>query len=301
MTLDAVDRSDQLLDLAKGHIPANRSSAALVARMMTLALKPMNSAYPAMLGLSGSQGSGKSTLSALLKLGLEQLEGKRVAILALDDFYLPRAERLNLAAQVHPLCITRGVPGTHDIPAMLTTISRLLMARSGDTTRWPRFDKLRDDRADKADWFELTGRPDLIIVEGWCVGLTADRIPSWTGPINALELADDPDGVWISWAQQQLRDHYAVLWKMMDVMVGIRLPDIETVIASRLLQEQEMLAHKGPGATGMSEAEIARFVQHYERFTRALWASLPDFADIIADRDGDFAYREVALHPIQNP
>ena len=36
-------------------------------------------------------------------------------MLSLDDLYLPKAERLRLARDVHPLLATRGVPGTHDV------------------------------------------------------------------------------------------------------------------------------------------------------------------------------------------
>ena len=67
-----------------------------------------------MVGLTGPQGSGKSTLAAKLP-PLLAARGLRSAVLALDDLYLTHAERRRLAADIHPLLATRGVPGTHDV------------------------------------------------------------------------------------------------------------------------------------------------------------------------------------------
>ncbi len=36
-------------------------------------------------------------------------------LLSIDDYYLSKIERLRISQKVHPLLITRGVPGTHDI------------------------------------------------------------------------------------------------------------------------------------------------------------------------------------------
>ncbi|HEX4847424.1 MAG TPA: kinase, partial [Novosphingobium sp.] len=100
------------------------------------------------LGLSGSQGSGKTTLVAGLEQALEA-QGLRVARLSLDDLYLTRAERIALGQSVHPLLATRGVPGTHDVALGLEVIAAL---ERGKAAALPRFDKGRDDRADPATW-----------------------------------------------------------------------------------------------------------------------------------------------------
>jgi len=99
-------------------------------------------------GLCGAQGSGKTTLVKALAGALEA-EGIRAAALSLDDLYLTRAERQELAQDVHPLLATRGVPGTHDVALGLDTIAAL---ERGEAVRLPRFDKAVDDRAPMADW-----------------------------------------------------------------------------------------------------------------------------------------------------
>ena len=67
------------------------------------------------LGLSGGQGTGKTTITALLEIILNKYFKKKVCAFSIDDFYKTRKEREKLSKNKHPLLKTRGVPGTHDI------------------------------------------------------------------------------------------------------------------------------------------------------------------------------------------
>ena len=69
---------------------------------------------PFFVGLCGAQGSGKSTVAAVIAHRL-RTQDLQVAVLSIDDVYLPREARLDLARRVHPLLTTRGPPGTHDL------------------------------------------------------------------------------------------------------------------------------------------------------------------------------------------
>lgn len=283
----------QLVARAKGTIPCNQSSAEFAAGIVAQIDDVDPGPYPPLIGISGSQGSGKSTLAALAALAMREYRGWNVAILSIDDFYLTKAERQELARTVHPLCATRGVPGTHDMELLSETLSRLLTADAGSKTPIPRFDKLQDDRVEASQWEEFSGRPDCILLEGWCVGLPAHRVPAWTGPINGLEQDADPDGVWIRWAMDRLTRDYGTIWKAMDGLVAVRLADIESVVASRLIQERGLVEAQGSADGAMTEAQVRRFVEHYERFTLALWDALPDLADLRAVRDDSFEYRPI--------
>src|SRR5580704_16421707 len=79
-------------------------------------------------GLCGPQGSGKTTSARVLEQLLEA-DGLRSVILSLDDLYLPLAARRRLATEVNPLLLTRGVPGTHEVPLGLDLLDAL--ARPG--------------------------------------------------------------------------------------------------------------------------------------------------------------------------
>ncbi|HKK22797.1 MAG TPA: hypothetical protein VJ947_03845, partial [Pseudohaliea sp.] len=102
---------------------------------------------PIIVGVNGSQGSGKSTCCAWLVQALREEHGLSAIALSLDDFYLTRAERRALAATVHPLLATRGVPGTHDIDLLRRTLGDLMGQGGTKVVHVPRFDKARDDRA----------------------------------------------------------------------------------------------------------------------------------------------------------
>ena len=72
--------------------------------------------------IAGSQGAGKSTLTKIFKLALEKIYKKKVMLLSIDDYYLSKKKRIKLSKKIHPLLITRGVPGTHDIVALKNDI-----------------------------------------------------------------------------------------------------------------------------------------------------------------------------------
>ena len=76
------------------------------------------------IGINGAQGTGKTTLSDLCTKLMETHEFK-IANLSIDDFYLSKSEREQLATDRHPLLRTRGVPGTHDVSLLLSKIEEL--------------------------------------------------------------------------------------------------------------------------------------------------------------------------------
>src|SRR5512138_343746 len=83
-----------------------------------------SSPRPRVIAISGAQGSGKTTLAALLTTALVE-RGIRAMTCSLDDFYYPRADRLELSRAVHPLLLTRGVPGTHDVELCLRVLDAI--------------------------------------------------------------------------------------------------------------------------------------------------------------------------------
>lgn len=236
-------------------------------------------------GVSGVQGSGKSTLCAVLERLLAE-RGLRAVTLALDDLYLTRTERARLAAEVHPLLVTRGPPGTHDTDLGLTLIERL---RGPGRVLLPRFDKAADDRRapSPADAFE--GPADLILFEGWCVGARPQPEAALAAPVNALERHDDPDGRWRAWVNATLAGPYRALFAAVDRLVLLRAPSWEIVRTWRGEQEAKLrarlAARGGDLSRTLDAAALDRFLAHYERLTRWILADLPARADVVVDLD----------------
>ena len=230
-------------------------------------------------GLCGAQGSGKSTLVAVLEMLLDEA-GMRTTTLSLDDFYLPRPDRAALAETVHPLLATRGVPGTHEVALAIEVVDRL---RAGEGALSPRFDKAADTRA--SDWRELDGPTDVILFEGWCVGATSEPASALRTPLNALERERDPEGVWRTYVNDQLAGPYQALFGRLDMLVLLQAPSFEVVLGWRIEQEHKLkarLAREGRDpARAMTDAEIATFIAHYERITRRILAEMPARADMV--------------------
>ena len=67
------------------------------------------------LGFSGGQGSGKTTITAILKIILKKYFKRKIHVSSIDDFYKTLKDRNKMSTRIHPLFKTRGVPGTHDI------------------------------------------------------------------------------------------------------------------------------------------------------------------------------------------
>lgn len=239
---------------------------------------------PFFLGISGAQGTGKSTLAGFLKIALESGSALRVATLSLDDFYLSKKQRKELGAAVHPLLETRGVPGTHAVQELTECLEKIQMLSAGASVHVPQFDKARDDRAET--YTTIDGPVDLVILEGWCVGGSPQDIRAIQKPINELEHKEDSAGVWRGYANDQLAGAYASLFKKMDALVFLQAPDFEAVYRWRLEQEQKLGATALQARDGlMSSKQVAQFIQHYERLTRANLASIPGIADVVLEFD----------------
>jgi D-glycerate 3-kinase len=235
-------------------------------------------------GISGAQGTGKSTLADFLQLALETGANLRVAVLSLDDFYLTKAEREQLGRTVHPLLETRGVPGTHDLQMLSTCLERLRSLAAGHTLRLPRFDKAEDDRADTADWPAVGGPVDVIVLEGWCLGSEAQDEEALARPVNSLEREADSSGSWRRFVNGQLAGPYAELFAQLNVLVFLKVPNIEAVYRWRLEQERKLAGKSSVRGTRiMNDAEVARFIQHFERVTGASLETLPHKADAVLE------------------
>ncbi len=259
--------------------------AALIAEAagpsMAAAIQP-----PFVIGLCGAQGSGKSTVSRALASRLEAAN-RRVAILSLDDLYLPREDRAALVG-VHPLLKTRGPPGTHDVALGVDILEAL--GRPGRVAL-PRFDKGRDTRLSERDWTDIAAPVDVVVFEGWCVGARPQTPDALAAPVNDLEREEDPQGLWRAWVNDRLASDYQRLFERLDWLALLAASDFAVVAGWRRQQERELrearpnLPAQAPHA--LRDDEVDRFVAHYQRLTDHILREMPARADLVLHLDGE--------------
>lgn len=257
---------------------------------------------PIVIGIHGAQGSGKTTLAALLVMLLKSVHQKQAVDVSLDDFYLTRAERERLATTVHPLLKTRGVPGTHDVGLAVDTL-RALTHHHGQVAI-PRFNKATDDRFDQHDWTQQHGPTDVVIIEGWCLGASAQSDTQLTSPVNTLEAEEDADAIWRNYVNQQLRLNYPALFDCIDVWVMLKPPDFSCVFDWRMEQEDKLRHRlKDEDCTNsgvMNEQQMRRFIQHYQRISEHCMSRLPNKMDYLIELDRDRKITQVIEQPRQD-
>ncbi|MBT7642836.1 MAG: hypothetical protein HN715_07600 [Rhodobiaceae bacterium] len=249
-------------------------------------LMSMPRSRPLVAGVSGGQGVGKTTFCKALSQYLSDA-GVATLSVSLDNFYLSRRERETLGAHIHPLCQTRGVPGTHNVGQLNEVMVALRSKHRIADVRLPVFSKSLDDVLPPAQWLSVQTQPEIILLEGWCVGAQADFISPH--PQTEWERTHDGDGVWKQWSQTQAAA-YADIWAACECLVLMRQDNFEAIIDSRWAQEQDNAAASGVWQFETRE-DVAQFCAHYESWTLGMWQALPPKCDFVIGRDETFTYR----------
>ena len=235
------------------------------------------------IGLTGGQGTGKSTISNILKIILKEVYKLETVIFSIDDFYKTLSERKKISKKISKLFLTRGVPGTHDTKMLLQCINNL---KNNNFERMiiPKFDKSIDDRCKKNQWSKVKKKPNIVIFEGWCVGATAQKNKDLNIPINKLEKQRDNKRIWRQKVNLELKKDYNKIFNLVDKLIFLKVPSFKYVFRWRLLQEKK-LRITGKGNKTMNDKQIENFVMYYERITKHMLKTLPKSADTVISID----------------
>lgn len=245
------------------------------------------------IGISGGQGSGKSTITNILKLILKKKYSLTVSNFSIDDFYKTRKIRKKMSKNIHPLFMTRGVPGTHDIKLVINCL-KSLKKRSFKKISIPRFDKASDDRLIKKKWTTIKKKPDVVIFEGWCVSARPQSDKKLKNPINSLEKDFDKDLFWRRTVNLELKNNYKKAFKLIDKKIFLKVPNFSYVFKWRKLQERK-LKFKSSGKNIMSNTQVKKFIMFYERITKQMIKDLKH-NDIVISLDKNHRLYKIALN-----
>ena len=241
---------------------------------------------PLILGLSGGQGIGKTTISSIITLILKKYFKLNIFKISIDDFYKTRKERFLLSKKIHSLLMTRGVPGTHDINIMLNFFKRV-KKNNFKSLKLPKFDKAIDDRCKKSSWYTIKKRPNVIIFEGWCVGARAQKNSMLKKSINSLEKTNDQNLIWRKFVNNQLKTKYKKLFGHLDNLLYLKAKNFNLLQQWRIKQEKKLWLKlkKRKNLKIMNRREVINFMQTYQRITQNMFKDAPKYASIIFKLD----------------
>ncbi len=246
------------------------------------------------IGLTGGQGSGKSTISNILKIILIKGFNLNTIIFSIDDFYKKLSERKKLSKKVCNLFLTRGVPGTHDTKFLLNCLRNLKRSKFKKILI-PKFDKSNDDRAPQKKWQRINKKPAIVIFEGWCVGATAQKKKDLIAPINILEKDQDKKRIWRDYVNEELKGSYKKIFDMIDSIIFLKVPSFKYVFKWRLLQERK-LKISSKGKKIMNDAQIKKFIMFYERLTKHMLKHFHKKANILININNDHRLKSIKIN-----
>ena len=235
------------------------------------------------IGLTGGQGTGKSTIANILKIILKEAYKLETVIFSIDDFYKTLRERKEMSKKINSLFLTRGVPGTHDTKILYQCIKNLKSNKFHETII-PKFDKSIDDRFIKNKWLIVKKKPNIVIFEGWCIGATAQKNKDLNFPINKLEKHRDVKKIWRKKVNFELRKNYKKIFNLIDKLIFLKVPNFKYVFKWRLLQEKK-LRITSKGNKTMNDKQIKNFIMYYERITKHMLKTLPKKSNIVIGID----------------
>ena len=235
---------------------------------------------PLFLGFSGGQGAGKTTIAKILKIILIKYFKRNTQVISIDDFYKTQKERYKMSNLIHPLLMTRGVPGTHDV-SLIQKFFSFVKRKKFKKFIIPKFSKRIDDRLKKKYWMNIKKRPEVVILEGWCVGAKPQSNFLLKKPINILEKKEDKNMFWRRHVNEKIKKEYKKIFANIDNFIFVKVPNFKMVFKWRLLQEKKLSKKAHSAKKVMSYDEIKRFIMFYQRITLQMIKDLSKSASVV--------------------
>ena len=256
--------------------------------------KKSNKKKTLVIGLAGGQGSGKTTISSILSIILKKYFKLNIFIVSIDDFYKTRKDRKMLSKKKHPLLMTRGVPGTHDVNLMLSFFKKIKLKKF-KSLEAPKFNKAIDDRYKKSLWYKIKTKPDVVIFEGWCVGARAQSSSQLKKPINSLEKVYDQGTKWRAHVNNQLKTKYKTLFNQLDGLLYLKAKNFNLLREWRLKQERKLWIQtkNKKNLKIMSSGDVINFMQTYQRITQQMFKDALKVSSIIMNLNSNHQIEKI--------
>ena len=256
--------------------------------------KKTNKKVPLIIGLAGGQGTGKTTITSIITIILKKYFKLNVFKISIDDFYKTIKQRTLLSKNKHPLLMTRGVPGTHDIDIMLNFFKRIKV-KNFKILKLPKFNKGADDRCKQSLWYKIQSKPDIVILEGWCVGARSQNSKELKKTVNSLEKTHDQNFKWRQYVNYQLKTKYKKLFNQLDYILFLKAKNFSLLRRWRLKQEKKLwLKSKNKkNLKIMNKSEVKNFMDTYQRITQQMFKDMPKYSSIVMNLNNSHQIKNI--------
>jgi len=256
--------------------------------------KKTNKKVPLIIGLAGGQGTGKTTITSIITIILKKYFKLDVFKISIDDFYKTIKQRTLLSKNKHPLLMTRGVPGTHDIDIMLNFFKKIKV-KNFKILKLPKFNKGVDDRCKQSLWYKIQSKPDVVILEGWCVGARSQNSKELKKPVNSLEKTHDQNFKWRQYVNYQLKTKYKKLFNQLDYILFLKAKNFSLLRRWRLKQEKKLwLKSKNKkNLKIMNKSEVKNFMDTYQRITQQMFKDMPKYSSIVMNLNNSHQIKNI--------
>ena len=171
----ACDGSSVTLDAQRPSAISPDAWRGLVDRIVRPLVAILRGLDPAVVGVAGPPGSGKTTIARVVAAAL----GPRALQVSMDDFYLSKGERDAKGLRF------RGGPGSHDLTMLVGVLDDVRAQRTPVTI--PRYDTHADDRAEPR---RLERAPRPLILDGYFLGYDGDGYADVLERLDVLAFLD---------------------------------------------------------------------------------------------------------------
>ncbi len=203
------------------------------------------------LGIGGAIGSGKTTLSRVMALLLNEMlddsEGQAVAR-SLDDYYLPKdvREKLREKGYAPGMKVNRALPGTQDVAWIERNIREMEQSGPDTVVELPRFSKLKDDHETPDT---IKGKIGVFVFEGWLNGANTDIDVSQVEPGLKRVVAEE-------------LQKYKPVFDRFDGFFAFPRPTVERMIAGRIQQDEHQA--RTSGRREFTDEQIGALIRYWE-------------------------------------
>jgi len=159
---------------------------------------------------------------------------------------------MKLAIKNNPWNVSRGFPGSHSVKLMY---EKLINWKINGELNVPVFDKsLRNGLGDRSHW--RFDNPDLVILEGWFLGIEPCSIGVEDQHIQSAVLSPN-ESSYILKMQNKLNE-YLDVWSLIDNIWHLKPLKFEYMNMWKSFQEKEMLIQKG---NALQDEKLSNFLR----------------------------------------